>query len=162
MPREPDIHIRRYEPSDIDDVISLFRDTVRRIARRDYTQDQVIAWAPDNIDREARAIRHSSKPTWIAEIGSTMVGFADLEPDGHLDCMYVHADYQGRGVASRLLAEVETVAKARGLTRLYSEVSITARPFFERRGFRLIAAQIVTARGQEFLNYRMEKFLAGD
>ena len=89
-----------------------------------------------------------------------MVGFADLEADGHLDCMYVHADYQRRGVASRLLSEVEAAGKAQGLNRLYSEVSITARPFFERRGFRVIAPQLVTARGQEFLNYRMEKFLA--
>jgi putative acetyltransferase len=156
-----EIRIRSYEPSDIDDLITLFRDTVRRIARRDYTQDQVTAWAPDTIDLEARAVRHSSKPTWIAEISGTMVGFGDLEPDGHLDCMYVHADYQGRGIASRLLAEIEAAAKAQGLTRLYSEVSITARPFFERRGFRVIAPQIVRARGQEFLNYRMEKFLAG-
>jgi len=108
-----EIQIRRFEPSDIDDLISLFRDTVRRIARRDYTQEQVMAWAPDTIDCEARALRHSSKPTWIAEISGTMVGFTDLEPDGHLDCMYVHADYQGRGVASRLLAESRQRRKRR-------------------------------------------------
>jgi putative acetyltransferase len=135
-----EIRIRRYEPSDIDDLIALFRDSVRRVARRDYTQEQVVAWAPDNIDRDARALRHSSKPTWIAEIAGTMVGFSDLEPDGHLDSMYVHADYQGKGVATKLLAEVETAAKAQRLNRLYSEVSITARPFFERRGFRVSRA----------------------
>ena len=156
---ESEIHIRTYELSDIDDLIALFRDSVRRVARRDYTQEQVIAWTPDDIDRDARTLRHSSKPTWVAEIAGTMVGFSDLEPDGHLDCMYVHADYQRRGVATRLLAQVEAAAKERGIGRLYSEVSITARPFFERRGFSVIAAQVVTARGQKFLNYRMEKFL---
>ena len=119
-----------------------------------------MAWAPDSIDREARALRHASKPTWIAETAGMMIGFSDLEPDGHVDCMYVHPDHQGRGVATRLLVEVESTAREQGLNRLYSEVSITARPFFECRGFRVIAPQIVTARGQKFLNFRMEKSLA--
>ena len=35
----------------------------------------------------------------------------------------------------------------------------TARAFFERRGFRMIAPQRVSMRGQEFINYRMEKAL---
>ena len=98
------VQIRLYEPSDIDNLISLFRESVRRVARRDYTEEQVKAWAPDDIDREARAVRHPSRPTWIAEIDGKMVGFSDLERDGHLDCMYVHADYQGRGIETNRIA----------------------------------------------------------
>lgn len=153
------ILIRRYKPSDLDALIDLFRGSVRRIARRDYTEEQVIAWAPDDIDREARAKRHSSKPTWVAEIDGVFAGYAALEPNGHLDCLYVHADYQRIGVASTLLCQLEASAKEQGLTWLYSEVSITARPFFERRGFRVITAQTVALRGQQFINYRMEKLL---
>jgi len=96
----------------------------------------------------------------VAEIGGVLVGYTDLEPNGHLDRMYVHADFQRVGVATALLSTAEAAAKEGGLTRLYSEVSITARPFFERRGFRVIAAQTVTSNGQEYLNYRMEKRLS--
>ena len=157
-----EIRIRDYRASDLNALIEVFRGSVRRIARRDYTHEQIMAWAPDDIDHEARGARHSSKPTWVAEIAGVFVGFADLEPDGHLDCMYVHPDYQGHGVASVLLLQVEAAAKARGLIRLYLEVSITAQPFFERRGLRIIAAQTVTFNGQEFINYRMEKILNSD
>jgi len=154
-----EIRIRDYTTSDLDALIEIFLSSVRRIASRDYSPSQIMAWAPDDIDRKERAVRHSSKPTWVAEIDGVMVGFTDLEPDGHLDCMYVHADYQGLGVANALLRQVEAAAESQGLDRLYSEVSITARPFFERRGFRVVMPQTVIARGQQFKNYQMEKLL---
>jgi len=155
-----DIRIRDYRPSDLDAQIELWRGSVRQIAGRDYTYEQVMAWAPDDIDREAAAARNLSRPVWVAEIGGIMAGYTDLEPNGHLDRMFVHPDYQRLGVASALLSKAEAVAKEQGLTRLYSEVSITARPFFERRAFRVITHQIVTVRGQKYLNYRMEKLLS--
>jgi putative acetyltransferase len=63
------------------------------------------------------------------------------------------------GIASRLLRTVEASARARGLLRLFTEASITARPFFEHRGFRVIAPHCVKRWAQEFLNYRMDKQL---
>ncbi len=41
------IAVRRYTPNDLAGLIALFRYTVRRINRRDYSQQQVLAWAPD-------------------------------------------------------------------------------------------------------------------
>jgi putative acetyltransferase len=40
-------------------------------------------------------------------------------------------------------------------------VSITARPFFERFGWTVLAEQTVVVRGVTFVNYRMELLLAG-
>jgi putative acetyltransferase len=73
--------------------------------------------------------------------------------------MYIHAQFQGKGVASALLSHLESVAHCLGVQDLYTEASITARSFFERRGFQLIARQIVSTRGQDFVNYRMRKLL---
>jgi putative acetyltransferase len=156
----PIIHIRPYDPSDLDALIALFRDSVRRVASRDYSPEQVLAWAPDDMDRERWAARCAAKPTWVAERGGEPVGFTDLEPDGHIDMFYVHADHQGVGVASALLGRVESAARDAGIGRLFTEASKTARPFFERRGFRVIAAQTVRFNGQDFVNFRMEKWLA--
>lgn len=149
--------IRRYVSDDLDGLIALFHASVRRIAIKDYTEDQVKAWAPDEPDRERWALRRASRPTWVAEIDGALAGFSDLEPDGHVDMMFVHPDHQGRGVAGALLRQVEAEAARLGLDRLFTEASITARPFFERKGFRVIAAQTVSVRGQEMVNYRMEK-----
>ena len=151
--------IRLYGPGDLDRVIQLFHASVRRIAIRDYTEDQVKAWAPDEPDRERWAARRASRPTWVAEVDGALAGFTDLEPDGHVDMMFVHPDHQGRGVAGALLRTVEAEAARLGLDRLFTEASITARPFFERKGFSVITPQTVSVRGQDLVNYRMGKRL---
>jgi putative acetyltransferase len=151
--------VRACRASDIDALIDLFSASVRTVALRDYTHAQVVAWAPDAIDREAWAARCGSRQVWLAEIDRVVAGFGDLEADGHLDMMYVHPAYLGQGVAGGLLRHIDAAARAHALARLYTEASMTARPFFERSGFRLIAPQTVSVRGQEFLRYRMEKSL---
>ena len=47
----------------------------------------------------------------------------------------------------------------KGISRLYSEVSITARPFYERMGFKVVKEQQVEMRGQVLTNFVMEKHL---
>lgn len=151
--------VRDYVPADVDALIDLFREAVRRVAIRDYSGAQVRAWAPDMAEREKWVERRASRPTWVAEIDGKVAGFTDLESDGHVDMMYVHPDFKGRGVANALMAKVEEAAAEQKLGRLYTEASITAKPFFEKKGFRVIAPQTVHVRGQDLVNYRMEKFM---
>ena len=153
------IDIRRYRPSDLASIIALFRDTVRRVNGRDYSEQQVMAWAPDEIDARRWTHRFDNKDVWVADLDGAPVGFVDVARDGLIDMLYVHADHQGRGIASLLLRTVEASARTHGLLRLFTEASITARPFFEHRGFRVIAPQRVMRWAQEFLNYRMDKAL---
>jgi putative acetyltransferase len=87
------------------------------------------------------------------------VGFSDLEEDGHLDMMFVHPAFQGQGIASALLNTVESAARKQSLTMIYTEASLSARPFFERRGFAVITPQTVKCRGQKLANFRMRKSL---
>ena len=155
----PPFQVRNYAPGDIDALIDLFRKSVRILAGLDYTQEQVLAWAPDYIDRSAWAARCANSQTFVAELQNSLVGFAIVEPDRHLDMMYVHPEHQGKGIASALLEHVESFARRHGLARLYTEASVTARPYFEHRGFRPIAPQVVSGHGQDFINYRMEKQL---
>jgi putative acetyltransferase len=96
---------------------------------------------------------------WVAVVDELVVGVTDLEPSGHLDRMYVHPEHEGRGIASALLTCLEAAARRQGLTRLFTEASITAKPFFEKRGFKVLTAQVVEFRGENFTNYRMEKQL---
>jgi putative acetyltransferase len=153
------IDIRPYRAEDRDRLINLFRDSVRRVARRDYSHEQVRAWAPDDIDAEGFGRRRADKATFVAVADGGLSGFADLEPDGHIDMLYVHAAHQGRGVARALLVHVETLARRRGIGRLHTESSITARPVFERCGFQILAVQTVMLGSQAFTNCRMEKLL---
>ncbi len=154
------IEIRPYRAGDRDQLIDLFRGSVRRVAGRDYCRVQVLARAPDEIDAQSFGRRRSDKPTFVATIAGVAVGFIDLEPDGHIDMLFVHADHQARGIGGALLAHVEALARRQRMNRLHTESSITARPVFERHGFRIIARQSVALLGQRLTNYRMEKLLA--
>ena len=152
------VETRSYAATDCDSTIDIFMRAIREVASRDYSPAQVDAWARVE-DRKAWARRRASRPTWIAEYAGVPIGFSDLEPDGHLDMMFVHPDYQGIGVASLLLDRVESEARKLGLVRIFTEASRTARPFFERRGFTVLARQTVEKRGQALDNFRMEKRL---
>jgi putative acetyltransferase len=158
--RAPEITIRPYRSPDAASVTALFQAAVREIAARDYSAAQVTSWAAAVISESAFGKRCESKPTWLAEVAGRIAGFSDLEPDGHIDMLYVHPEFQGRGVARALLQHVEQRARALNLRRLYTEASITARPVFEARGFRVILPQTVTVGGVAMTNYRMEKHLA--
>jgi putative acetyltransferase len=129
------------------------------VARPYYSLEQVTAWAPDEVDVNAWLLRWAARQTFVAELDAVPVGFTELEPNGHLDMIYVHPLHQGQGIASALLARVEHVVRQDNVTRLFTESSITARPFFERRGFRVLVPQVVSIRGQQLVNYQMEKAL---
>ncbi len=150
--------IRDYRPADSAATAEIFLRSIREVASKDYDPAQVDAWAKVE-DLDAWARRRASRPTWIVEHDAAPIGFSDLEPDGHLDMMFVHPEYQGMGAASLLLATVEAAARDQGLVRLFTEASLTARPFFEKKGFVVLAAQSVEKRGQLLQNFRMEKSL---
>lgn len=65
-----------------------------------------------------------------------------------IDHFFCHYKFQGKGVGRAMMEYIIEQAKQRGISRLYSEVSITARPFYERMGFTLVREQQVEMRGQ--------------
>ncbi len=152
--------LRPYRPDDAPALLALFRDTIRRVNCRDYTPGQIAAWASDDIDPGRWADRFVGRFVVVAEDAGRPAGFAELEPSGHIDRVYVSADHQRQGIGRVMLTAVLAEARRRGLRRLWSEVSITARPLFEAQGFVVLAAQTVSLRGQEFINYRMEQVLS--
>lgn len=151
--------VRPYQPDDARATIDIFLRAIREVASKDYSPAQIAAWAKID-DAEVWAQYRASRPTWLAMDGSTPIGFTDLKSDGCLDMMFVSPDYQGKGVASLLLATVENAARKQGFQRIFTEASLTARPFFERKGFRAVTAQQVEKRGQILSNFLMEKTIA--
>jgi len=150
--------IRDYEAGDAPKIVRLFYETVRTVNSEDYSVEQVEAWAPRVPDAEEWHARMAGRRTLVAEEGGEVIGFAELEEDGHLDMLYVRKDAVGRGVGRRLYGAVER--EARGCGRVFTEAGITARPFFERQGFRVLREHTVTVRGVPMTNFVMEKLLS--
>ncbi|PSB03793.1 GNAT family N-acetyltransferase [Merismopedia glauca] len=151
--------IRLFQESDAEQIALLFHQTVREINIRDYTSNQVKAWAPDNIYFTNWAKVCANKFTYVAENEGVIAGFGQLEGNGHIDCFYCHKDYQRMGIGKQIYQAIETKASQLKLHRLYVEASITAKPFFSHLGFQTVQQQEVECRGETFINYAMEKQL---
>lgn len=154
------MRIRLYSESDFEEILALFFETVRTVNRRDYSDEQVRAWAPDRPDRVRWKKSFSDKSVFLAESDGKVLGFGELERSGHIDRFYVRSDHIGQGVGKAIYAALETEARKQGLRRLFVEASITAKPFFSRMGFRVCQEQTVTVRDVQMSNFVMEKDLA--
>nr|WP_026264197.1 GNAT family N-acetyltransferase [Paenibacillus terrigena] len=154
--------LRKYEDSDIEEIVTLFYETVHTINARDYSPEQLDVWASRD-DQETRiaAWRSSLRRhmTYVAVMGDSIVGFADLTLEGYLDRLYVHKDAQGQGVATALVNTLESEAARLRIRGINTDASVTAKSFFERRGYVVIASQIVERKGVQLVNFKMHKSL---
>ena len=148
------MYIRRYRPPDCGALADLFRETVHSVNARDYSPEQLAAWAPGTADLDAWDRSFREHCTLVAVEDGVIVGFGDLGPSGYLDRLYVHKDFQRRGAASALCAALEGAVEAE---RIVTHASITARPFFEGRGYRVVRERRVVRHGVPLTNYRMER-----
>lgn len=148
------ITLRPYTSEDCPTLAQLFYDTVHSVCAKDYSPAQLDAWASGTVDLAAWDASFLSHHTLIAEEDGVILGFADMDATGYLDRLYVHRDHQGQGVAAALCNALEAACPAAVYT---THASLTARPFFEHRGYQVIRRQTVVRRGISLDNFVMEK-----
>ena len=146
--------IRQYQSCDCREITELFYHTVHSVNARDYTERQLNVWATGEVDLEnwnRTLLEHYSV---VAVEEGRIIGFGDIDKSGYLDRLYVHKDYQGRGVASGICDVLEAAVSGK---KLSVHASITARPFFEKRGYKVVKEQQVERQGVFLTNYVMER-----
>jgi len=146
--------IRQYVPTDCEDLANLFYLTVHTVNAKDYTKEQLNAWAMDNIDLEEWNNSLCKHYSIVSVENNIIVGFGDIDKSGYLDRLYVHKDYQRQGIATAICDKLEQTIK---VNKIITNSSITAKPFFEQRGFNVIKEQQVIRNGIALTNYVMEK-----
>lgn len=146
------MHIRKYKSGDCERLSKLFYDTVHTVNAKDYTKRQLFAWANSTECLIAQSDRLSEQYTAVAEIDGEIVGFGSIDKSGCLDFLFVHKDYQGKGIASALCNVLE---KDVPLVKTYA--SVTAKPFFEKRGYVVVKSQEVERAGVKLINFEMKK-----
>ncbi len=145
--------IRAYQPSDCRELAELFYHTVHTVNGKDYSPEQLDAWAAGQVDLERWDRSFQEHFSLVAVEGGIIVGFGDMDSTGYLDRLYVHSEYQGRGIAAALCGRLEAAAPKSVVTH----ASITARPFFEKRGYRVVKEQQVERKGIFLTNFVMVK-----
>lgn len=149
--------IRSFKEGDLPELIKLFQEAVHAINIRHYSIEQVAVWT--QVDQEKWQKSLAKNITFVAEADGKIVGFADISPEGYLDRLYVHKEYQARFVALKLFRSIEQAARELGLNKITTDCSITAKVPAERMGFVVVKEQVVEKKGMKFINYHMEKKL---
>lgn len=152
--------IRRYKKGEEQTLWFLLCETVHKVNSKDYSQKQIEAWAPSKSDPFKWKDRLRETNPLVAEENGELIGFAELEENGHIDCFYCAHNWQGKGVGSALLHAIEQEASNHGISRLFAEASITAKGFFEKKGFSVEGEQTVSLRGERFTNYAVSKLIS--
>lgn len=153
--------IRKATEQDIPSITKLFKETIETINSKDYNEEQVKVWSAGHMITDRWINRLSAQYFIVCIIDEVIAGIGSITPDGYLDMMYVHKDYQGRGVASALLDELLASAANNNISVITSDVSITARPFFEKKGFITEARQEIIINHVCLTNFKMKLKLKG-
>ncbi len=147
------MQLRRYKQSDCRELAELFYNTVHTVNAADYNNEQLNAWATGRVDLEAWNKSLQEHYSIVAVDNGMIVGFGDIDQTGYLDRLYVHADYQGMGIATAICNKLEQSVSG----KIVTHASVTAKPFFEKRGYKVIKEQSVERQGVFLTNYVMEK-----
>ena len=154
------IDIRFYKSNDARDLAQIYYHTIHEVNAKDYSKIQLDAWAPkDSGKAEYWSKKFEKTKPLVAVFDGMLVGFAEFESNGHIDCFYCHHKWVGQGIGTALMNAIYQIACDQKIARIFVEVSITALPFFEKHGFKIIEEQIVFIKDIGLINFKMEKIM---
>ena len=143
-----EISIRGYEDGDAPTLIEVFERSVRVIGPSKYSDMQVAAWLSPSRDARAWNRRILEREAYVAQRGDgRIVGWIEMEANGHLDFLYCAPDAAGKGVADMLYAVLLAGARKLGVTHMTTEASRFAESFFRRQGWQVEKRETVMRSG---------------
>lgn len=151
------MEFREYKNTDLHAVMDLFYVTVHEVNKNDYSEEQLDAIAPKDANEYHWEKSLEKNHTIVVEEDDKLIAFGNIGKTGYLDRLYVHPDHLRKGIASKLVEELEEYAKKHGSHVINVTSSITSKAFFESKGYAVIEEQINERRGERLLRYLMEK-----
>ncbi|MFH6943732.1 GNAT family N-acetyltransferase [Flavobacterium sp. FlaQc-50] len=153
------MNFRKATLADLKEMQELFVATIKSVCQKEYNEQQIEVWTSgvNNTERWIEVIEKQF--VLLALIENKIVGYGTLKDTNYIDFFYIHKDFQRQGIANNLLTRLELEAKKRSSKTITSDISITAKPFFEKKGFVVKAKRKNIRSGVELINYKMEKSL---
>lgn len=143
------MEIRRFRNGDETALFRVFLSSVHNIASHYYSNEQIEAWAPPDMDSEQWASRMQALQPFVVEVDADIAGYADVQPNGYIDHFFVSATYSRKGVGTLLMKCIHEEARRLGMGELTANVSKAAEPFFLRHGFHVVARGFPVRRGRD-------------
>ena len=126
---------RRATAGDAEAVYEIVLRALRETNARDYPAsviDRLVLTLPKGV-----ASKLEEWHAYVAVVDGRIVGTASLN-DRTVRAVFVHPDYQGRGIGTELMNSVENAASVQSESTLSVQSSITAQPFYAKRGFKVV------------------------
>lgn len=144
---------------DVAEMQQLYIETIESVCKNDYNEEQIKVWSSgvNNMQRWTEVIENQFVLLAITE--NKIVGFGTLKDGNYIDFFYIHKDFQRQGIADKILNQLELEAKNHNSKIITSDISITAKPYFEKKGFVVKAEQKNIRQNVELINYKMQKKL---
>jgi putative acetyltransferase len=149
--------IRRYLPGEEPALFEVYFTAIHLVASRDYTPEQVQAWAPRTLDVALWKSRIRGINPFVVELKGELVGYADLQSNGYIDHFFVSGRHPRRGIGSLLMKKILAEAVELRAPLLTSDVSRTAQPFFQKFGFVVTEQRYPEIRGVVVPNALMSR-----
>ncbi len=153
------MEVRQAILDDLPEITSIFRDTVRHINAKDYSEQQIDLWSSGANNIEKWEDRIHNFYFIVAQIKGIIVGFAYLKNGNYFDGLFVHKNYQRQSIASKLMRSIESKVIMNGYDTISSDVSITALPLFKAYDYVVVKKQKKNFKGLVFENYIVKKQL---
>ncbi|CAN5452321.1 GNAT family N-acetyltransferase [soil metagenome] len=151
------MEIRRFKLGDEAALFRVYFTAIHDVASRDYSREQIAAWAPADFDMDLWANLVRKIWPFVIELDNEIVGYADVQPDGYIDHFFVSGSHPRQGIGTQLMTRIHEEASSLGLTELTSNVSKTAEPFFALHGFHVVERRFPVRRGVTLQNALMRK-----
>lgn len=141
------MRIREFQLGDEAALYAVFHSAIHELASKDYTPQQIQAWAPASLDPEVWATRMQGIHPFVAQAHGKIIAYADVQPTGYIDHFFVSGPSARTGVGTLLMNRIHEAASTQGISVLTSDVSRTAQPFFAKFGFVIVEQRSPVVRG---------------
>ncbi|NQZ85524.1 MAG: GNAT family N-acetyltransferase [Nanoarchaeales archaeon] len=153
------MELRKFKLGDEKSISKLHEETIRTINSKDYSNEQIETW-PGILDNYSNLLKTlQNNISYVVELDNIIVGFGDMGHSGEIFRLYTHKDYQGKGIASKILEKLEKEAKNLNLNKITLESSLTAKSFYESKGYKIIKKVHSKINDVKHEEWKMEKIL---
>lgn len=153
------MEIRLFQKGDSQQVVNLLHDTADIVDSEGHTETEYPSWSSENLQAQDWDAFFLDKFSIVAEIKQTIVGIAQIEDTGHINCFYCHPDFRRQGIGGQLYAAIEDYARSKNMPTVFTETSSPDRPFFLQMGFEEVQQQKVLIGGKVPTHFIIKKDL---
>lgn len=155
------ITIRQYQPSDVEEIVTLFNNTVRSINQKDYTSQQINYLVQKNADYDIWNKKLLPNYTLVACKENKIIGFGSVSNSENLQYLYVEKSWINYGIGKMLLKDIIQHLTDTQQKKITVDASLTAKPFFEKMGFTTVNLKNTYIEGlllsTYIMNYQIEQ-----